>query len=237
MKLRRLNSTGIEHFRNWLNKLRGGNQAPIPQYLLQNTDFSSELECDVDVEDRDFGSRHELGEYLVKKLDACDEQAIRNDAGLWTWLALFWFDRLCPADSNGIRKPRRDDNYILSTRYRDHHRHAIRTTWLFVKEHGDKVRFIFSNPLSQRGEFTEQLTARPYFLNCKGLMEAAWSLYKNPHQETWKAGAAGNGPGSVRRFALLLKQFELTYDLYSMGKEDILSILPQKEFARFIAAP
>ncbi|QUV83675.1 hypothetical protein [Chloracidobacterium aggregatum] len=236
MKLRRLNSTGIEHFRNWLNGLREGQQADTPN-LLQNTGFSEELEWDVDVENRDFQSRYELGTYLVNKLAVCDEKAIRNDAGLWTWLALFWFDRLCPADSNGTRKPKRDDNYILSTRYRDHHRHAIRTTWLFVKEHGDKVGFIFSNPLSQRGELTEQLTARPYFLNCKGLMEAAWSLYKKPHQETWKAGAAGNGSGSVRRFALILKQLELTYDLYSMGKEDILSVLPQKEFARFIAAP
>lgn len=234
MKLRRLNNTGILHFANWLDSLRNGGNEPTPVHLLEHSEFSGELEWDVDVEDRDFRSRYELGQYLVDRLAGCDQRAIQNDAGLWTWLALFWFDRLCPAEPDGSRRPLRNDNYILSDRYRDHHRHAVRTTWLFVREHGQTVQFVFSNPLSKRGEATEQLTARPYFLSCRGLMEAANYLYNDPNRGTWKWGAAGKRPGSFRRFAVVLRQFELTYDLYSMNRDEILSILPAKEFARFI---
>lgn len=237
MKLRRLNNTGISHFVGWLDSLRAGEKDPAPLHLLEYAEFSEELEWDVDVDDRAFQNRYELGQYLVDRLAGCDQRAIQNDAGLWTWLALFWFDRLCPAEPDGGRKPLRNDNYILSDRHRDYHRHAIRTTWLFVREHGQTVHFVFSNPLSKRGEVTEQLTARPYFLSCRGLMEAASHLYNDPNRGTWKRGAAGNRPGSVRRFAGVLKQFELTYDLYSMDRDEILSILPAREFARFMTPP
>jgi hypothetical protein len=237
MKLRRLNSTGISRFADWLDSLRAGGKEPAPHHLLKHAEFTVELEWDVEVDDRDFPNRYELGEYLADRLSVCDQNAIRNDAGLWTWLALFWFDRLCPAEPDGGRKPLRSDNYILSDRHRDYHRHAVRTTWLFVREHGQIVQFVFSNPLSKRGELTEQLTSRPYFLSCRGLMEAANDLYSDPNRGTWKRGAAGNRAGSVRRFGLVLKQFELTYDLYSMKRDEILSILPSKEFARFMPAP
>jgi len=237
MKLRRLNSTGIAYFAKWLDGQRAGADDPVPLHLLEQADFSEALEWDVDVDDQDFQSRYELGQYLVERFSGCDQGVIRNDAGLWTWLALFWFDRLCPAPPDGGRKPFRNDNYILSDRHRDYHRHAVRTTWLFVRGHGETVRFVFSNPLPKRGEVTEQLTARPYFLSCKGLMEAANALYSDPNRGTWKVGTAGNRPGSVRRFAAVLKQFELTYDLYSMGQWEILSILPPREFARFMPPP
>ncbi|MEW6230104.1 MAG: hypothetical protein AB1700_18810 [Bacillota bacterium] len=237
MKLRRLNSTGISRFVDWLDRLRAGKSDPTPIYLLEDAECSGELEWDVDIDDRDFKNRYELGEYLVERLKVCDQRAIQNDAGMWTWLALFWFDRLCPAEPGDSRKPLRNDNYILSDRHRDYHRHAIRTTWLFVREHGQTVQFVFSNPLSKRGELTEQLTSRPYFLSCPGLMEAAKDLYSDPNRGTWKRGAAGSRAGSVRRFGLVLKQFELTYDLYSMKKDEILSILPFKEFTRFMLAP
>lgn len=237
MKLRRLTSTGISSFAGWLDSLRAGGKDPAPFYLLEHADFSGELEWDVEVENRDFRNRYELGQYLVDGLASCDQRAIWNDAGLWTWLALFWFDRLCQAEPDGGRKPLRNDNYILSDRHRDHHRHAIRTTWLFVREHGQTVQFVFSNPLSKRGELTEQLTASPYFLSCKGLVEAAHYLYDDPNRGTWKRGAAGKGPGVVRRLAGILNQFMLTYDLHSMDRDAILSILPAKEFAKFMPPP
>lgn len=237
MKVRRLNNTGISYFSGWLDDLRAGGKKPAPLHLLQSAEFSGELEWDVGVDDRAFHSRYELGQYLADELAGCDQRAIQNDTGLWTWLALFWFDWLCPAEPDGRRKPLRNDHYVLSDRRRDYHRHAIRTTWLFVRDHGETVQFVFSNPLSKRGELTEQLTARPYFLSCKGLMEAAYHLYNDLNRGTWKRGAAGNRPGSVRRFAAVLKQFELTYDLYSMDRDEILSILPAREFARFMTLP
>jgi hypothetical protein len=234
MKLRRLNNTGISHFCMWLNSLRENGKESIPFHLLDNEAFSVEFDMNIEVENRPFVSRYELGAYLIDRLGGCNQRNIENDTGLWTWLALFWFEQLCPTDSEGARKPRRNDNYILSDRHRDYHRHAIRTTWLFVREHGATVHFVFSNPLSKRGELTEQLTASPYFLNCKGLIQAAQYLYDDPIKGTWKRGAASKGAGVVRRLVGILNQFMLTYDLHSMDKDAILSVLPAKEFAKFM---
>lgn len=237
MKLRRLNNTGLAHFAGWLDKTREGGKDPLPSHLLEHVEFSDELEWDVEIENRSFTSRYDLGEYLVEKLAACNQRAIQNDVGIWTWFALFWFDQLCPLGADGTRKPGRNDNYILGGRYRDFHRQAIRTSWIFTKEHGSVVQFIFSNPVSKRGELTEALSARPYFLSCKGIMDAANQLYSDPNRNTWKRGSADKKPGAVRRFAAVLKQFELTYDLFSMNGDEVLGILPAREFARFMPQP
>ena len=57
-------------------------------------------------------------------------------------------------------------------------------------------------------------------------------LYVDPNTGLHKRGAAGRGPGSARRLAEVLGQFDMTWDLYSMSASSILDILP-KEFNRF----
>lgn len=104
---------------------------------------------------------------------------------------------------------------------------------MLVREHGDTVRYMLSNPLWKRGEFTEQLTGRSYFLSCKGIMQAANLLYADNIRNTWKRGAASKKDGSVRRFGLVVRQFELTYDVISLSGAEIIGLLP-KEFAAFI---
>jgi hypothetical protein len=48
-----------------------------------------------------------------------------------------------------------------------------------------------------------------------------------------KRGAAGSGPGSARRFADILNQFDLTWDLYAMKMLAIRQMMPA-EFKRFM---
>lgn len=55
-----------------------------------------------------------------------------------------------------------------------------------------------------------------------------------------KKGAAGRGPGSVRRLADILNQFDLTWDLYMMRTADMLKLMPReftREFNRFRSLP
>jgi len=232
MKVRRLNDKGIRKFSDYLSNLRMGGIDQVPHNILTSPEFSEEIHWDVEIKRLPFKTRYKLGKYLSHKLSVCDEKLIRNDIGLWTWLALFYFDDLCPKDKDGKRQVRADENYILSKYPRKHHRHAIRTTWIYVKEYGKTVKFLFSNPLSKRGELTEQLTATHYFLKSRGIVEAAKELYADPDRDTWKRGAASKGQGVGRRFAAVLNQLDLTYDLFAMNKDEILEILPE-EFSRF----
>lgn len=232
MKLRKLTEVGTREFQGFLDRLRNANDEPIPLHLLEDEYSSNELDLDIEVESLEFRRRYDLGVYLGHKLKVCNQQEISADIGLWTWLALFYFDQLCPKTQDGQRKPDRNDNYVLSREKNCHHRHAIRTTYLFVREYGSTAFFMLTNPLRKRGELTEQLSARPYHISCRGVIEAASMLYFDPVLKIPKKGAAGKGAGTSRRFARVLKQFELTYDLYSMGVNEVLRILP-REFEKF----
>lgn len=232
MKLAKLNDAGLKEFSEYLTKLHESPGAPVPSTMLTDPRYSAEFEKDIDVQSGNFKSRYELGQHLVERLAPCDQTRLAADTGLWSWLALLYFDELCPADASGNRKPSRRDNYILGVRQQDYHRHAIRTTYMLVREHGELVRYMLSSPLSKRGELTEQLTGRSYFLSCRGIMEAAHILYADPDRNIWKRGAASKKPGAVRRFGLVVRQFELTYDVFSLDGEQIVSLLP-KEFNQF----
>jgi len=235
VKLRRLNLQGIKKFEEYLDRLRnpGGDKEPPPVDLLDHPETSEALPWDVKLEQKNFQNRFELGQYLVSLLEQCDQWKINFDPGLWSWLALFFFDHLCPAGPDGRRKPDANENYILSPDRRRQYRHALRTTYLFVREYGEKVLFMFCGPAHKRGQIMEDLSARQYFLGCRGVIEAAGHLYYDPLRNSPKRGAAAKDKlGTVRRFGVVLKQFERTYDLFSLSRQQVLEILP-REFDRF----
>lgn len=234
MKIRRLNQLGIKKFEDYLKSLKNpeGSQGESPFDLLENPETSEPFPWEVEIEQKIFANRYEMGLYLVSLFERCEQSEINFDRGLWSWLALFFFDQLCSAGTDGRRRPSQIYNYILSSDRRHQQRHAIRTTYLFVKEYGETVYFMFSNPLDKRGEITEQLASRQDVLGCRGVIEAACSLYYDNLRKSPKRGASGKGPGTVRRFGVVLRQFARTYDLFSLSGQRVLEILPG-EFDRF----
>lgn len=232
-EIRKLNADGLERFEEYLAGLRNHQYSAPPHEILEDPAFSDPISPTARIESRNFGSRYELGAYLTDMLSGHNQPEISHDAGLWSWLALFYFDQLCPPKEDGSRKTRENYTYILSGDYNHHPRHAIRTTYVFVRDYGGTVRFMFSKKLHERGEIVEQLAARQYLFSCRGVIEAAQALYDDPARQTFKRGAAGKGGGSVRRLADWLDQLTLTYDLFLLGREDILGMLP-REFRKFI---
>lgn len=234
MQVRRLTEAGITEFARYLDGLRHGDLKQPPVELLDKPDFSEPAPAESTVENIGFANRFEMGRYLADKLAGWNQQALAHDVGTWSWLGLFYFDTLCPADKSGARVVRENYTYILSKRYNHQPRHALRTTYLFVKRYGDIVRFMFSRKPHERGEIVEQLAAYQYLFGCRGVIEAAAALYDDPLRETYKRGAAGKGPGSARRLVSILRQLDLTYDLYILPAGQIINMLPG-EFARFRA--
>ncbi len=61
---------------------------------------------------------------------------LSRDAGLWNWLALRYFEQLCPPDAKGVRKPMAAGHYVLEGRFA-HNRYydlsgQLGTRWRFM---------------------------------------------------------------------------------------------------------
>jgi hypothetical protein len=231
-ELRRLTDEGMTLFSDSIAAVRSGSLAKIPFDALEDNKYSVAISNAPFVEHREFVSRFEMGEYLVDVLSVFEWQEIAHDAELWSWLALYYFDQLCPADATGKRKPSMAYQYVLSRDYRHHSRHALRTTCEFVRQYGSIVQFMFSKSPSERGEIIEQLSARQEIAACPGVIEAASALYDDSTRGTFKRGAAGRGRGSIVRLIKVLQQYQLTYDLYSVTGQQLVDMLPA-EFDRF----
>lgn len=233
MYIRRLNDNGLAEFERYVERLREEGDVPIPDWLLIDDRTSEALDVSVDLGQNDFESRYELGAYLCSCLGEIDMYSFIGDRGFWSWIALFWFDLLCP-EKNGKRRPLKYYNYVLSADYRHRPRHAIYMTWQLVDRYGEHARFLLSKSVPTRGELIEQLMARQDLLSSEGVMVLASELYSDLNTGGFKRGAASRKSGGcVSRYVAWLQQLDNTYDLFLATADDLKEMLPS-EFKRFL---
>lgn len=231
MKARRLNSAGINKFSEFINDARRDGRAPLPSYLLEDRNFSESIDINIELASPNFTSRFEIGMYLIEQFKGVDIQPYIGDQGFWTWISLFWFEKICPL-KNGSRRVSMYYNYILSENYKHRPRHAIYMTWQLVNRYKNDARFMLSK-LESRGEIMEQLMARQELLSSEGVVRLASSLYLDPETNSFKRGAAARtSPGCVSRLVSWIQQMQVTFDIYSTSKSELEILLPS-EFDRF----
>jgi hypothetical protein len=232
MKLRRLNEKGISEFSNFINNLRSGAAQNTPDYLLEDDASSEAVPLDIHIADQSFSSRYEMGQYLAQLFAHHNIQPYMGDTGFWSWIALLWFNQLCPV-KDGTNKPNKDYNYVLSKKYTHRPRHAIYMTWQLVSRYGSDAEFLLCKEMDTRGEITEQMMARQTNLSSEAVMQLASELYFDPATGTFKRGAAARkSAGCVSRYIAWLDQLKVNYDLYLMTKDELKGLLPP-EFGRF----
>ena len=106
-------------------------------------------------------------------------------------------------------------------------------TWQLVQRYGIDSQFMLCKDPTTRGEITEQLLGRQDLLSSEAAIRLASALYFDPVQGTFKKGAAARkSPGCISRYIAWLQQVQLTFDIYSMSKEELAALLP-KEFDRY----
>ena len=234
MKVRKLNNMGVGEFEKYIDHLRRGNEQNYPGHLLDSDEYSEPINLDIEVDpDRQFESRFEIGQYLIQQFGDQSIQKHKGDLGFWSWLALLWFQQLCPK-KKGSPKPSQAYNYILSKDYRHRPRHALFMTWQLVDLYGDQSIFMLGKEPSTRGELTEQLMARQEILYSRSAMQLANSLYYDPERKTFKKGVTSrNKGGTVTRFINWLDQLRLNFDIHSISSNDLQEMLPG-EFDRFL---
>lgn len=241
MQLRRLNEEGILQFGAWI---AGGASGALPLHLLTGPETSAPLGAAIIAENRLFKDRYEFGKYLNTLLASLEPASLARDRGLWTALALFWFDQLCPPDGNGNRKPEKEYRYILSRDFRHYYRQLVRSAWQTVHQHGEDARLFLlasreeNDRLGRHGDILEQLGSRQFLVGSRRTIAEASRLYCDPVTGRPRKGATGgkHTGGSVRRLAAVMQQFDLTFDSENMAAGSLLALLP-KEFAKWKSAP
>ncbi len=237
MNIRRFTNDGMLAFEEFLANLKAGVDTQDKEKLLMDERLTTQHEPAMSFEVIPFTDRFEVAEFLFRNLQGGGFENIEKDTGLWTWLSLFWFELLCPPDQDGKLKPKDNARYILNIEdFRKYYRHLLAGPYYVYKAHQDHpeiARVLLCNPLNIPGELAEQIASRQERVTNSSVVEAATRLYINPSTNRPKRGAAGKGPGSIRRLMEILDQYDLNWDLYSMRTDDILSMLPG-EFAHFL---
>jgi hypothetical protein len=236
MKLRRLNDEGLQKMGEFLDSLTSESRKLFPSALLNDDEFGTQVMPAVEVDSMLFMNRFAAGKYLNEIFGKAEIQDLERDRGIWAWLALFYFDQLCKIGPNGSRVLGERARWIPATgNFRKYYRHLLAGPYRIYRAHRDNpesVRALLCTPLNSPGEVAEQLASRQELVTNKAIMEAATTLYFEPNAGSIKRGAATRGPGSARRFADVLNQFDMTWDLYSMTAPSVLAMLPN-EFERF----
>ena len=234
--VRVLNSEGLSKFSEYLAALRSDASKSPPTDLLTDGRFSDPFDPLVTIEPRSFASAYEIGEFMIEVFANCEDRLISRNHGLWSWLSLFYFDQLCKPDSSGQRKPLENAVYVLEERFsfRRYYRHAIRTPWMAVKEHGEHAKvLLLTSGKGTRTDINEQLGAYQHLFANKTVIASAYAMYFNTDQQKPRRGAGGKGGGSARRLASIARQLELTYDLQDCTTTKFLTLLP-REFKSWV---
>ena len=230
MEMRQLNDRGLDAFRGYLDGLRAGSDASPPAVLLTDAGMSQPVPGGGQVEARSFQSRLEVARYLEDALADVVCEAIENEVGLWSWLSLFYFDQVCPADTAGRRKPGRDYRHLLAPGYPHGHRHLLGGAHLVYTVYGCGEMLsplLLNTPLHIENKFCHELAVRPGLITNRGVMEATAHLYFDQRTQKPKRGAQiKNAPGTLYRFINVIQQLDLNYDLYSMSGAQVMALLP-----------
>ena len=234
--LRRLNAAGIQAFRGFLADIRAGAEFQQSPAVLYADTTSERIPSDVRVEARRFKRKLDAAQYLHDVLRPMQSAALMLDEGLWSWLALFYFDQLSPIGSDGKRRPREDYHYIPARSGYRSDRHLLSGPFKLYALHGERARLLLYPPVHQHGRFIFDLGWRRELILNRGLVEAIDLLYWNARTRRPKRGAtAGSKPGNLRRFIAVVQQLDFNYDLFGMTGPEILALLPA-EFETWMPA-
>jgi hypothetical protein len=187
-KLRRLDTKGIDAFRKFLQEIRNGAEFHASPAILYADDYSSRFTRPVEIEARRFANKFEAAEYLARVL--ADVPAPGEDVGLWSWLALFYFEQLSPVDADGKRRPREDYHYIPTSDsgfLKD--RHLLAGPFKLFAMHRENARLLLHPPVHQHGAFVYDLGFRRDLITNRGLIGAIDLLYWDAKRKRPKRGA------------------------------------------------
>ena len=233
MKIGRLRDKGVERFIRFLDGHRAGIPQDLPKDFLSNDEFVEAIGGDsvwldaLNLDDR-LSAAKGLDE-IVLKLGLTSAE---KDSGFWSWCSVFLFDRLCKTSGSSF-KPGELPIWIAEpNNYRRYYRHYLASIWSVYAAHKsreDKLKVLLNGSVNTPGELWAQVAATETLITNPSMIDALYGIYWDEAKNERKKGSGGSSP---RRLTKVLKQFDKTYDFFSMSGDEIINLLPA-EFDRF----
>lgn len=228
--LRSFSEEGIDRFRTHIQTVKKNPLASLPDLNIEpySHEFQPQMKID---ESKLFTTRIEMAKYLKRSFEEAGigRNAVIGRNDLWSWLAYLWFDQLCPI-INGSRKLNETARYICSSDYTDYYRHYVAASYDIYSIHGEpKSRLFLYGPPYLHNDFIEQLASRQNIISNSDLVGVAYTLYWDTSSDRPKRGAQSrSNPGNHRRLLKIIDQLELTYDIFTMTADEIITLLPDE---------
>ncbi len=237
--IRRLNENGLNALRAAIEGIKSGATSVAPAALLTDIATSEPLGATIEVEQRTFASRFEAAQYLDTRLSGSGLRSLERDTGLWAWLALFYFDVLCPPRRGGARKPGEISRWIPSESTWKYYRHLLAGPWRILRAHRDnpaRAMILLCGPLDKPGDYVGQIASRLDLVINKAVVGSATLLYLDPVTTRPRRGAAPNEhrAGTLRRLIDVVDQLDVTWDTHALTDVELTQMLPS-EFDRYRA--
>jgi hypothetical protein len=232
--IRMFTEAGVVRFREYLQQVKGNATTAAPAALLYDPVLSQVIDPDVQIKFAYFGTTLEMVEYLHP---AVLELPLRDkfyNTGLYAWLSAFYFDVVCPLEK-GSRKPGEEARHIPQRRTYMAHRHLIAAPLRMYASHGlnHSIILLYSRPNTMNG-FLRRVLENPEIAMNSGMLEAIHLLYWDEKKQQPKPSSSHDKPGALQRFISVMNQFNLTYDLQGMNGQQIVKLLPKREFGRWL---
>jgi hypothetical protein len=230
--VREFTSSGITAFKTFLAECRVHPQMPVPRGLLEDDSLAKRLSADLTVERRHFGPRKEAADYLTALLNPLPEDEVAQNAGLWTWLSLYYFDEVCPLRS-GKRTVRNDYSYVFAPKHsRRFYRHLLFIAWYAARLAKPHDRLFMTAPVSSLDQVTDRVMSRLFLTRIPCIFEALDRLYWDGERGKARAGIVDQKlvkPGDLRhRLPIRVRQLERTYDLFSLTADQLVELLGEE---------
>jgi len=227
--VRQFNPAGVRAFQSSLARCREAPQTPAPRHLLEDDAFTETVEPTITVQPKRFRTRRDAAAYLSAALAPLGEPNIAGNAGLWTWLTLFFFDEVCPADQGG-RHVKNDYYYLFEPKNSRHsYRHLLFIAWYVLRVAPEHNRLFLDVSVSSLDEVTKVVMERLYLTRIPCLFEVLDRLYWDQSRGRVRSGIVTREtvkPGDLRhRLPTRVRQLEKTYDLFSLNANQLIELL------------
>jgi hypothetical protein len=224
--LRRFTSAGMESFSTQLERIQQSPNESFDRTTALSAHLT-EIVSQIDVEEKDFRSKAEAGEYLYQLFDRIRGRKLERDPNLWAWLSAIYFEQLRKPNSKPGHETRWIPQFESGIRY---YRHKLLGPYLVTKTYRNNPQLcndILCRPLQVHGEFEEQMFSTPYFASNEAIMSLAVEMYIDKDQDDFlRKGAANKKAGGLRHFVAVLNQIYQTWDLRRISKDQLIQLLP-----------
>ena len=232
-RVRCLTEYGIAEFQEYLVRLRENGSIPPPRHLLTDSSGSRQVNtANVFIEPKDFANRREFAEYIDDRFvsSGCDDEV--NEAGLWEWLSLYYFDSVCPSNVDGLRRPGSSSRHIIGSGIGAKvQRHLLRNSYLIYRVYRRfsdvPLDLLLGGRLHEYSKAVTQIGERRRIFNSKSVLVAANRLYLDTAVGRPKRGYA-TGDASIQAFGRIVNNLPARYDLETVSADTILALLPDE---------